>query len=183
MVELTSTSASNGTRNWYLYWHICISSVDVFIIDFGTRQRSYFAECPAPNTQQRMLCRVLLLNTWQNIYIFFLFFQLIFLWYVPTLCRPTCSIFFTIINVFVITIIFNSFNWISSKNSDLNCKSLEIWKSVHAKMIFMLFSTSYANNEFFPRRPRPHDAPAQRHGCPRPRLPRRWHGGKTVTSL
>jgi hypothetical protein len=34
MVELTSTSASNGTRNWYLYWYRCISSVDVFII-FG----------------------------------------------------------------------------------------------------------------------------------------------------
>jgi hypothetical protein len=32
MDELTSTSASNGTRNWYLYWHRCISSVDVFII-------------------------------------------------------------------------------------------------------------------------------------------------------
>jgi hypothetical protein len=31
MVELTSTSASNGTRNWYLYWYRCISSVDVFI--------------------------------------------------------------------------------------------------------------------------------------------------------
>jgi hypothetical protein len=31
MVELTSTSASNGTRNWYLYWHRCINSVDVFI--------------------------------------------------------------------------------------------------------------------------------------------------------
>jgi hypothetical protein len=31
MVELTSTSASNRTRNWYLYWYRCISSVDVFI--------------------------------------------------------------------------------------------------------------------------------------------------------
>jgi hypothetical protein len=31
MVELMSTSASNGTRNWYLYWYRCISSVDVFI--------------------------------------------------------------------------------------------------------------------------------------------------------
>jgi hypothetical protein len=31
MVELTSTSASNGTRNWYLYRYRCISSVDVFI--------------------------------------------------------------------------------------------------------------------------------------------------------
>jgi hypothetical protein len=34
MVELTSTSASNGTRNWYLYWYRCISSVDVFIKPF-----------------------------------------------------------------------------------------------------------------------------------------------------
>jgi hypothetical protein len=25
----------------------------------------------------------------------------------------------------------------------LNCKSLETWKTVHAKMIHMLFSTSY----------------------------------------
>jgi hypothetical protein len=39
MVELTSTSASNGTRNWYLYWYRCISSVDVFINGDG-RNRS-----------------------------------------------------------------------------------------------------------------------------------------------
>jgi hypothetical protein len=42
MVELTSTSASNGTRsngtrNWYLYWHRCISSVDVFIRPAGRK--------------------------------------------------------------------------------------------------------------------------------------------------
>jgi hypothetical protein len=35
MVELTITSASNGTRNWYLYWHRCISSVDVFSTAFA----------------------------------------------------------------------------------------------------------------------------------------------------
>jgi hypothetical protein len=45
MVELTSTSASNGTRsngtrNWYLYWHRCISSVDVFIIHVMQRHAS-----------------------------------------------------------------------------------------------------------------------------------------------
>jgi hypothetical protein len=45
--------------------------------------------------------------------------------------------------VFPINIRFNSFNRISSDNSDLNCKSLETWKIVHAKMICMLFSTSY----------------------------------------
>jgi hypothetical protein len=37
MVELTSTSASNGTRNWYLYWYRCISSVDVFINYFRSK--------------------------------------------------------------------------------------------------------------------------------------------------
>jgi hypothetical protein len=39
--------------------------------------------------------------------------------------------------------IFSSLNRIFLDNSDLNCKSLETWKTVHAKMIFMLFSTSY----------------------------------------
>jgi hypothetical protein len=48
-----------------------------------------------------------------------------------------------IIKVFSITIGFSSFNGVSSDNSDLNCKSLETWKIVHLKMIFMLFSTSY----------------------------------------
>jgi hypothetical protein len=51
--------------------------------------------------------------------------------------------FGTIIKVFPITIGFSSFNEIFLDNSDLNCKSLETWKTVHAKMIFMLFSTSY----------------------------------------
>jgi hypothetical protein len=51
--------------------------------------------------------------------------------------------FGTIIKVFPITIGFSSFNGIFFDNSDLNCKSLETWKTVHAKMIFMLFSTSY----------------------------------------
>jgi hypothetical protein len=51
--------------------------------------------------------------------------------------------FDTIIKVFVITIRFSLFNWISSNNSDLECKSLEKCKMMNAKMIFMLFSTSY----------------------------------------
>jgi hypothetical protein len=52
--------------------------------------------------------------------------------------------FGTIIEVFAITIRFSSFNWISSDDSDLNYKSLKKWKTVNVKMIFMLFSTSYA---------------------------------------
>jgi hypothetical protein len=51
--------------------------------------------------------------------------------------------FGTIIKVFVIAILFSLFNWISSDDSDLNCKSLEKRKTVNAKMIWMLFNTSY----------------------------------------
>jgi hypothetical protein len=50
---------------------------------FGTRQRSYFAECPTSDTRQRMLCRVPFLDTRQSIYFFFP--QPLFLWYVATL--------------------------------------------------------------------------------------------------
>jgi hypothetical protein len=51
--------------------------------------------------------------------------------------------FGTNIKVFVITIRFSSPNWIFSDNSDLNCYSLENGKILNAKMVFMLFSTSY----------------------------------------
>jgi hypothetical protein len=51
--------------------------------------------------------------------------------------------FFTIIKVFAITIRLCSFNCISSGNSDLNCKSLEKCKTVNAKLVSMLFNTSY----------------------------------------
>jgi hypothetical protein len=50
--------------------------------------------------------------------------------------------FGTIIKVFAIPIRFSSFNWISMDNSDLNCMSLEKWKTVNEKMIFMLLSTT-----------------------------------------
>jgi hypothetical protein len=51
--------------------------------------------------------------------------------------------FGTIITVFSIASRFSSFIWISSKNADLNYRSLETWKTMHAKMISMLLSTSY----------------------------------------
>ena len=51
--------------------------------------------------------------------------------------------FGTIITVFSIASRSRSFIWISSENLDLNCRSLETWKTVHAKMISMLLSTSY----------------------------------------
>jgi hypothetical protein len=48
-----------------------------------------------------------------------------------------------IIIVFSIASRFSSLILFFSENSDLNCKSLETWKTVHAKMIPILFSTSY----------------------------------------
>jgi hypothetical protein len=58
----------------------------------GTRQRSFFAECPPFDTRQSKLCRVPQLDTRRSIFLFFLFCQPNFLWYIPTLCRPTCTI-------------------------------------------------------------------------------------------
>jgi hypothetical protein len=58
MVELTNTSASNGTRNWYLYWHRCISSVDVFII-MTTSESSYTINLLTPSD-------VAMFNPWIN---------------------------------------------------------------------------------------------------------------------
>jgi hypothetical protein len=56
----------------------------------GTRQRGGFAaECHIVGTRQRRLCRVSSLDTRHSI---FLFCLPKFLWYVPTLCRPTCII-------------------------------------------------------------------------------------------
>ena len=55
----------------------------------GTRQRVFFAECQLVGTRQRTLCQVSSLDTRHSI---FLFCLPNFLWYVPTLCRPTCII-------------------------------------------------------------------------------------------
>jgi hypothetical protein len=58
---------------------------------FGTRQRSYFAKCLKPDTQKPYFakCPRMALG---KVYFIFFFFQPNFLWYVPILCRHTCSI-------------------------------------------------------------------------------------------
>jgi hypothetical protein len=48
---------------------------------------------PRVGTRQSSLCRVSSLDTRQSIFLFFLFCLPNFLWYVPTLCRPTCIIY------------------------------------------------------------------------------------------
>jgi hypothetical protein len=53
---------------------------------FGTRQSSYFAECLKPYFAE---CRMMALG---KVYFSFFLFPIKLLWYVPTLCRLTCSI-------------------------------------------------------------------------------------------
>jgi hypothetical protein len=59
---------------------------------FGTRQRSLFAKCLMYDTRHSTLCRVSPLDTQEKYIFIFFFFQPNFLWFVPTLCRPTCTI-------------------------------------------------------------------------------------------
>ena len=51
-----------------------------------------FAECHTSSTRQSPLCRVSSPDTRQSVFSFLLFCLPNFLWYVPTLCRPTCII-------------------------------------------------------------------------------------------
>jgi hypothetical protein len=84
-----------------------------------------FAECPSVGTRQ-------------SIFLFlFIFLTKLFVVYSYTMYTYVYH-FRIIITVFSIASRFSSFILISSKNSDLNCKSLETWKIVHAKMIPML---------------------------------------------
>jgi hypothetical protein len=58
----------------------------------GTRQSRFFAECHIAGTRQReSLPSVFCGHSAKHICIF-LFWPPNFLWYVPTLCRPTCTI-------------------------------------------------------------------------------------------
>jgi hypothetical protein len=52
----------------------------------------FFAECQPADTRQSYLYRVSSFNTLQSTFLFFKFWQPNFLWYIPTLCRPTCTI-------------------------------------------------------------------------------------------
>jgi hypothetical protein len=54
--------------------------------------KRFFAECHIVGTRHKTLCRVSSIDTRQSIFLFFLFCLPKFLWYVPTLCRPTCII-------------------------------------------------------------------------------------------
>jgi hypothetical protein len=59
----------------------------------GTRQNRFFIECQIASTRQRKsLPSVFCGHSANHICIFFLFWPPNFLWYVPTLCRPTCTI-------------------------------------------------------------------------------------------
>jgi hypothetical protein len=55
----------------------------------GSRQRAVSGRLQLTAVS---LCRVSSIDTRQSIFLFFLFWSPNFLWYVPTLCRPTCTI-------------------------------------------------------------------------------------------
>jgi hypothetical protein len=61
----------------------------------------FFAECQPSGTWQTGLCRVSSLDTRQSTFLFFLFSLPNFLWYVPTLYRPTCTILRQLENCFL----------------------------------------------------------------------------------
>jgi hypothetical protein len=74
-------------------WHsakLSLSSVCRQALGKGFKKKC--AECHTASTRQRCLCRVSFLDTRQSTFLFCLFSQPNFLWYVPTLCRPTCII-------------------------------------------------------------------------------------------
>jgi hypothetical protein len=77
-------SAKNREQPSIVYGHYLCRAPDV-----GTRQRGYFTERHPADTRQTMLCRVFYFDTQQNIFLFFSFFQLNFLCFVPTLYRST----------------------------------------------------------------------------------------------
>jgi hypothetical protein len=74
--------------------------------------KAVFAKCQLTGTRQRSvlgsLPSVIPLALGKAFFIFFYFWQPNFLWYAPTLCRPTLP-FWAIIKVFSITIRFSLF--------------------------------------------------------------------------
>jgi hypothetical protein len=74
----------------------------------GEWQRSANGHQQPSKADDRYLCQAPSVILGHSAKYFFLFSQPNFLWYVPTLCRPTCH-FGTIIKVFSITIRFSSF--------------------------------------------------------------------------
>jgi hypothetical protein len=78
-----------------------------------------------------------------KMYLFFLLFPSNFL-YLSLQSLGLHVQFWQFLKVFAIYIRFGTFNWISSDNSNLNCKPLKILKTMDAKLIFMLLSTCYS---------------------------------------
>jgi hypothetical protein len=94
---------------------------------------SHFAVCCPADIGQTMR---------QSIFLFFSFFPTKLFVVCPYIMYTYVFYFGTIIKVFAIVIWFSLFYWISLDNSYLNFNSLERWKTVNAKILFILFSTS-----------------------------------------
>jgi hypothetical protein len=87
------TLGKDGSRQRSVSGHLQLTSVSLCREPpAGTRQSRFFAECHIAGTRQReSLSSVSCGHSAKHICIF-LFWPRNFLWYVPTLCRPTCTI-------------------------------------------------------------------------------------------
>jgi hypothetical protein len=136
--------------------------------DADTPQRWYVVECQAGRySAKHTFPSALLGHSVKFVFIFF-FFHLNFVWFVPTLCRPTCSIFGTIIKVFAINIRFCSFHCISSVvPSSRPCSvtySCEYQNSSSSWYIFIWYNTC----NLFPVQGQSRAASNNPHGSPSP---------------
>jgi hypothetical protein len=130
-----------------------------------TRQRKFFyflnntlSITQIGHSTKSCICRVSTWDTRQRMILSSLFcwqstkYSLSFLLFVPNLF-VVCSFwtymfnFGTFLKVFAMPIRFSLFNCISLNNSNLNYKSIEKWKTINVKIIFMLLSTSYGLNQ------------------------------------
>jgi hypothetical protein len=87
------TLGKDGSRQRAVSGHLQLTTVSLCRgPKAGTRQSRFFAECQISGTRQRgSLPSVFCGHSTKHIFIF-LFWPPNFLWYVPTLCRPTCTI-------------------------------------------------------------------------------------------
>jgi hypothetical protein len=118
-------------------------SLPLLRVEFGHSAKNLLCRVPLRSTLDRVGFVECPSSTLGKVYFYFFYFTN------QTFCGMLLHYvdlhvpFWDNYKVFSITIGFSSFIWISSENSHLNCKSLETWKTVHEKMISMLFSTSY----------------------------------------
>jgi hypothetical protein len=87
------TLGKEGARQRAVSGRLQLTSVRLCrVLESGTGQTSFFAECQISDTRQRVSLPSVFSGHSAKHILNFLFWPPNFLWYVPTLCRPTCTI-------------------------------------------------------------------------------------------